>query len=146
VVEQQPIEEHFVRILQSAQIDVSLQVVVLSLVGAVSTDDLLINALDVGRQKAVQAELASLLHRKGRAFVQTLAVEEIHPAGQICALYRSLLCGHRRASFHFSRFRNVATSRAKRIDFRQIDDSVAATAKNCFQYKEAFGLLKSDRP
>jgi len=42
VVEEKLVEENFVSILQSAQIDVSLQVVVLVLVGLVSADYLLL--------------------------------------------------------------------------------------------------------
>jgi hypothetical protein len=62
---------------------VSLQVIVLSLVGLVSADDLLLKALDLRWEKSVQAQLASLLFRERCAFVQPLAVEEIHPAGDI---------------------------------------------------------------
>jgi hypothetical protein len=80
VVEQKPVEEDFVGILQGAQINVPLQVVVFSLIGLVSADDLLLKALDVRRQKSVQAKLASLLLRERRAFVQPWAFEEIHAA------------------------------------------------------------------
>ena len=50
------------------------------LVGLVRADGLLIQALDVRRQQAVQAKLAALLLRERRAFVQPWAFEEIHPA------------------------------------------------------------------
>jgi len=83
VVEEQPVEEDFVGILKSAQKDVSLQIVVLSLVSLVSANYLLIKALDVGRKETVQAQLASLLFSERCAFVQPLAVEEIHPAEDI---------------------------------------------------------------
>jgi hypothetical protein len=53
VFERKPVEKDFVRILQRTQIDVSLEVVVLSLVGLVSADQLLVDARDVGRQKSV---------------------------------------------------------------------------------------------
>jgi hypothetical protein len=62
---------------------VSLQVVVLSFVGLVNADDLLLKALDVRWEKSVQAELASLLFRERCAFVHPLAVQEIHPTGDI---------------------------------------------------------------
>jgi hypothetical protein len=44
---------------------------------------LLFQALDSGRQKSVQAKVASLLLRERRAFVQPLVKDEIHPARQI---------------------------------------------------------------
>jgi len=75
VVEEQSVEEDFVGILKSAQKDVSLQIVVLSLVSLVSANYLLIKALDVGRKETVQAQLASLLFSERCAFVQPLAVE-----------------------------------------------------------------------
>jgi hypothetical protein len=83
MIEQKTVEKDFVGILQSAQIDMPLQVVVLSFVGLVSANDLLFKALAVWREKSVQAKLPSLLLRERRAFVQELPVEEIHPAGNI---------------------------------------------------------------
>jgi hypothetical protein len=83
VIQEKPVKKDLVGILERAQIDVSLQVVVLSLVGLVSADDLLFKALDVRREEAVQAKLASFLVRESCAFVQPLAVEEIHPARRI---------------------------------------------------------------
>jgi hypothetical protein len=53
VIEQEPVEEDFVRILERAQINVPLQVIVLSFVSLVSTDELLLKALDVRRKKSV---------------------------------------------------------------------------------------------
>ena len=78
VVEEKPVEEDFVGILQSAQIDVSLQVVVFSLVGLIRTHHLLIKALDMWRQKSVQSKLAPFVLRERCAFVEPLAVQEIH--------------------------------------------------------------------
>jgi hypothetical protein len=83
VIEQKPVEKDFVGILQSAQIDVPLKVIVLSFVGFVSADDLLLEALDLRWEKSVQAELASLLFRECRTLVQPLAVQEIHSAREI---------------------------------------------------------------
>jgi hypothetical protein len=80
VVEQKPVEEDFVSVLQRAQVDMPLQVVVLSLVGLVGADYLLFDALDMRRQKPVQAKFAAFLLRKCRAFVQLVAIEEIHSA------------------------------------------------------------------
>jgi hypothetical protein len=54
-------------------------------------------------EKSFQAELASLLLRKCRAFVQPLVVEEIHPAGNIRKLWlrRLLSSGHFFVPFSF---------------------------------------------
>jgi hypothetical protein len=60
-----------------------LQVIVLSLVGLVGADHSLIKGLDVRRQKSVQAMRAPFLLRERCAFVQPLAVQEIHPAREI---------------------------------------------------------------
>jgi hypothetical protein len=78
VVEEKPVEEDFVGVLQSAQIYMSLEVVVLSLVGLIRTHQLLIEALDMRRQKPVQAKLAPFVLRERCAFVQPLAVQKIH--------------------------------------------------------------------
>jgi len=83
VIEQELVEEDFVRILQRTQIDVSLQVIVLSLVGLISADDLLLQALDVRRKKSVQLKLVSLLLGKRCAFIQSWVVDEIHPARDV---------------------------------------------------------------
>jgi hypothetical protein len=69
VVEEKPVEQDFVAVLQGAQIDVPLEVVVLSLVGLISADYLSIEALDVRRKQSVQAEHASLFLRERRTFV-----------------------------------------------------------------------------
>ena len=61
VVEQQPVEEHLVGVLQVAQVDVPLEVVVLPPVGLVGADHLLVQRLDLRRQQAVQAEAPALL-------------------------------------------------------------------------------------
>ena len=83
MVEEKPVEEDFVGILQRAQIDMPLQVIVLSLVRLVRAHHLLIEGLDLRRQQSVQAKLASLLFGERRAFVQQRAVEEIHPGWEI---------------------------------------------------------------
>jgi hypothetical protein len=80
VVAQKPVKEDLVGILQSAQVDVSLQVVVLSLVGLVGADHLLLQSLDVRGQKPVQAKLASFVLCERCTSIQPLAVQEIHPA------------------------------------------------------------------
>src|SRR5208283_831690 len=81
VVEQKPVEKDFVSVLQRAQVDMPLQVVVLSLVSLVGADYLLLDALDMRRQKSVQTESSAFLLRECRAFVQLVAIEKIHSAG-----------------------------------------------------------------
>jgi hypothetical protein len=83
VVEKKFVKEDLVGVLQSTQINVPLQVIVFLLVGFVSADNLLLKALDVRREKSVQAKLASLPSRESRTFVHSLAVEEIHPVRRI---------------------------------------------------------------
>ena len=61
VVEKKPVKEDLVRVLQGAQVDMPLQVVVFSLVGLISADDLLIKRLDLRRKKPVQAKFRALL-------------------------------------------------------------------------------------
>jgi hypothetical protein len=48
--------------------------------GVISSIQLLLEAFDLRRQKAMQAQLASLLLRERRAFIQPLVVKEVHPA------------------------------------------------------------------
>jgi hypothetical protein len=100
VAEEEPVEEDLVSILQSAQIDMPLKVIVLPLVGLIRPDALLIEALDVRRQKPMQAELASFVLGERRAFVQHWAVQEVHPARDIWPprlRYRRLLRRRRSA-------------------------------------------------
>ena len=67
VVEEEPVEEDLVGVLQGAQVDVPLEVVVLAPVGLVRADHLLVQALDLRRQEAVQAEPDPLVLRERRA-------------------------------------------------------------------------------
>ena len=83
VVEKKSVEEDLVRVLQSAQVDMPLQVVVFSLVSLIGADDLLVKGLDMRRKKPVQAKFCALLFRESCAFVQTLPIEEIHAARNI---------------------------------------------------------------
>ena len=80
VVEKKPVKEDLVGVLQGAQVDVPLQVVVFSLVSLISAHDLLVQRLDLRRQKPVQAKLGALRVAERRTFVQQRAIEEIHPA------------------------------------------------------------------
>ncbi len=83
VVEEEPVEEDFVGVLQGAQVDVPLEVVVFPTVGLVGADHLLIQALDLRRQQPVQAEPAPLALRECRALVQGRVVEEIDATGAV---------------------------------------------------------------
>jgi hypothetical protein len=49
VIEQKSVKQDFVGILQGAQINMALQVIILSLVGLISTNELLLNRLNLGR-------------------------------------------------------------------------------------------------
>jgi hypothetical protein len=138
MVEKKFVKEDFVGVLQSAQINVSLQVVIFSLVGLVSTNDLLLKGLDVRWEKPVQAKFASFLFREGRAFVQVLAVQEIHPARafwQTWLFYRLLLHSHFRFSFLFFWLRTLP--RPSGGDSPLPDRLfVAAAAENCSVHEE----------
>ena len=96
VVEQEPVEEDLVGVLQRAQVDVPLQVVVLALVGLVGAGHLLVQALDLRRQQPVQAELAPLVLRERRALVQDRAVEEVDATNDVVGsrLPGFHQCGH----------------------------------------------------
>ena len=83
MVEEEPVEEDLVGVLQRAQVDVPLQVVVFAPVGLVGSHRLLVQALDLRRQQAVQAELVPLVLRERSAFVPDRAVEEIDATGTL---------------------------------------------------------------
>ena len=83
VIEEQPVEENFVRVLERAQIDVALEVVRLSLVGLVRAYRLLIKRLHVRWQEAVQAERCPFRVRERRALVEALAVEKVHATREL---------------------------------------------------------------
>ena len=81
VVEQQPVEEHLVRVLEIAQEDVAREVVVLAPVGLVGAGDLLVERLDVGRQQPLQPVAAPLVLGERRSLVQRRGVDDLG-AGQ----------------------------------------------------------------
>jgi hypothetical protein len=56
----------------------ALQVVIFSLVGLIRAHHSLIKALDVRQQQPVQANRAPFVRYERGAFVQPLAVQEIH--------------------------------------------------------------------
>jgi hypothetical protein len=70
-------------VVEEKPIDMSLEVIVLSLVGLVSATYLPSKVLDMRWKKAVQAKPASLLLCERRSLIQLLANEEIHPAWDI---------------------------------------------------------------
>src|SRR6266851_3267776 len=54
VVEKETIEENFVGVFESAEIDVALEIVIFALVGSIGAGDLLVECLDLRRQESVQ--------------------------------------------------------------------------------------------
>src|SRR5262249_7302389 len=66
----QPVEEHLVRVLERAQIDVPLEVFVLAPIRLVGAHDLLVERLDVRRKKPEQSEITPFLLGERRPFVQ----------------------------------------------------------------------------
>src|SRR4030095_6678672 len=83
VIEEQPVEQHFVGILERPKIDMALEGVALVLVGFVRAHCLLSERLDMRRGYYFQAERSSFRIRERRALVQALAVEKIHTTWQL---------------------------------------------------------------
>jgi hypothetical protein len=69
VLEKKSIEEDLVVILQSAQIYVPFQIVLLSRVGLMRSRDLLLQGFNTRRKQSVQPKLSSLYIAERRAFV-----------------------------------------------------------------------------
>jgi len=80
VIEKKRVEEYLVRVLQSSQVNVPLEVVVFSLVSLVSTYDLLVECLYVRRKKTEQTKKCALFLGESCAFIQQRCIEQIHPA------------------------------------------------------------------
>src|SRR5262249_45283864 len=78
VVEEQPVEEHLVRVLERAQVDVPLEVFVLAPIRLVGARHLLVERLDVRRKKPEQSEITPFLLAERRPFVQDREVEKRH--------------------------------------------------------------------
>ena len=88
VIEQEPVEENLVGVLQSAQLDVALQVVVLAVTGLVGANHLVVEGLDMGRQAPVQAEAAPFLLLERGALVEfTKARVTAVPPARVRAQY-----------------------------------------------------------
>ena len=79
VIRRRLIEEDLVVVLQRAQIDVSLQIVVFSLVSFIGTDDLLFQRLYERREQSVQTKLAALFFGERCPLAQQWSVEKVHP-------------------------------------------------------------------
>ena len=77
MVDDESVKEDLVSVLQSTQINMSLEIIVLFLEGLVSTDGLLIKGFYVWRQKPLQAKFCAFLLGKCRALIQGRSVEEI---------------------------------------------------------------------
>src|SRR5580692_2507269 len=80
MVEKQAVEENFVSVLKLAEVDVALEVVRFQGKGLVGTNALVVERLDDGRKKAVEAEALALGFGESRAFVERGIVEKIHAA------------------------------------------------------------------
>ena len=80
MVEKKAVEENLVGVLELAEIDVALEVVRFQGKGLIGADDLVVERLDYGRKKGVEAKVLALGFREGGAFVQSGIVEEIHAA------------------------------------------------------------------
>jgi hypothetical protein len=88
VLEQQPVEEHLVGVLQGTQVDVPLQVVALPLVGTIGPAHLLGEGFQLGREEPVEAEPDPLLLGEGGALVEQLVVQQVH-SGQLVGCHVS---------------------------------------------------------
>ena len=88
-----------------------LQVVDFSLIGFICSQCLLVQALHLRRQQAVQAELAPLALCKRGASVPVWTVEEMGAREDVGSsrLAGSMLCGHFRLPFFFSRLQFILT-------------------------------------
>jgi hypothetical protein len=76
MIEQEPVKEHLIGVLQGAQKDVPLEVVVFAPVSLVGPHRLLVEALDGRREKSVQAKSAPFFVREGGAFIQIRSLED----------------------------------------------------------------------
>ena len=81
MVEQEPVEEHLVGVLEVAQVDVPREVVGLAPVGLVGADDLLVERLDVRRQEPLEAEAPALVLGERRALVERRRIDDLGAGG-----------------------------------------------------------------
>jgi hypothetical protein len=83
VVDEESVKENLVGVLQSSQVDMSLEIIVFSLKSLVSADGLLVKGFYLWRQKPLQAKSCPLLLRESGTFVQQRSVQEIRPTRKI---------------------------------------------------------------
>jgi len=76
VVVKQAIEKNLVGVLELAEINVTLEIVVLAEIGFVGASGLFFNGFDHRREKTIKAEGLALLGGKGGAFVQPRRFQE----------------------------------------------------------------------
>ena len=81
VVEEEPIEEDFVRVLQRTQVDVTFEVVAFALIRLVRACGLLVERFDRWWQEAIETEVRPFLVRKCRTGVDSRIGQEL-VAGQ----------------------------------------------------------------
>jgi len=67
--EKQPVKENFVGVLELAEVDVALEIVVLAKIGFVGAGGLLFDGFDDGWKKAVEAKSLPFRESERRAFV-----------------------------------------------------------------------------
>src|SRR5262245_26358695 len=80
VLEKKAIEENLVVVLQRPQIDVPLQIVILSSIRFIRAHDLLLERFHVRGKQAVKTKLRALFFSERCSFVQQWRVEQIHSA------------------------------------------------------------------
>ncbi len=83
VVDEESVKENLVGVLQSSQVDMSLEITVFLLKSFISADHLLVKGFYVRRQQPAQAKFSPLLLRESGAFVQQRSVQKIRPTRKI---------------------------------------------------------------
>lgn len=80
MIEKEPVEEDFVRVLKLAQIDVAFEIVGFEGKCLVGADTLIVERFDNRGKKAVETKDFALRFREGGAFVERRIVQQIHAA------------------------------------------------------------------
>jgi hypothetical protein len=75
MIEKQAIEENFVGVLKLAEIDVALEIVRFQGKSLIGANALIVERLDDGRKKAVEAETLALVFGESGALVEGWIVE-----------------------------------------------------------------------
>jgi hypothetical protein len=76
MVEKQAIEKNLVGVLELAEINVTLEIVMLAEISFVGASRLFFDSFDHRREKAIKAEGLALLRGEGSAFVQPRSLQE----------------------------------------------------------------------